>query len=172
MIGLLTSNSSQTDRFHSCFISYRAKGNDDKFAHRLHADLQAKGVRSWFAPHDLPIAAKTREAIDQAIRYRDKVLVILSKESIASNWVETEVETAFEEERLRKDTVLFPIRIDDAVMRTRKPWASNLRRTRNIGDFTKWKKRDADQEALTQLLSDLKPQPKPISLRTPKPKPN
>src|SRR4051794_25977363 len=35
-------------QFYSCFISYSSR--DEKFADRLHADLQAKGVRCWFAP--------------------------------------------------------------------------------------------------------------------------
>jgi hypothetical protein len=52
-------------RLYSCFISYSSK--DQLFADRLHADLQDKGVRCWFAPHDLPIGAKTRDAIDEAI---------------------------------------------------------------------------------------------------------
>src|SRR5512132_2608440 len=46
----------------------------------LYADLQNAGVRCWFAPHDLPISAKTWDAIDAAIRIRDKLLLILSKE--------------------------------------------------------------------------------------------
>jgi hypothetical protein len=41
--------------FYSCFISYSSK--DQEFVERLHVDLQAKGVRCWFAPHDLPIGA-------------------------------------------------------------------------------------------------------------------
>jgi hypothetical protein len=38
-------------QFYSCFISYSSK--DQEFAERLHADLQAKGVRCWFAPHNV-----------------------------------------------------------------------------------------------------------------------
>ena len=97
------------------------------FADRLYADLQNKGVRCWFAPHDLPIGAKTWDAIDQAIRLRDKLLLILSKSSIASEWVEDEVNKAYAEERSRKEVVLFPIRIDDGVMSTAEPWAVKLR---------------------------------------------
>jgi hypothetical protein len=37
--------------FYSCFISYSTK--DQAFADRLYADLQNKGVRCWFAPHDV-----------------------------------------------------------------------------------------------------------------------
>jgi hypothetical protein len=44
--------------------------------------------------------------------------LVLSKDSIASPWVEKEVETAFERERREKRLGLFPIRLDDAVMKT------------------------------------------------------
>ena len=36
--------------FYSAFLSYSSK--DQELAERLHADLQAKGVRCWFAPED------------------------------------------------------------------------------------------------------------------------
>ena len=110
---------------YSCFISYSSKDQD--FAERLYADLQNKGVRCWFAPHDLPIGAKTWDAIDEAIKLRDKLLLILSKHSIASDWVEDEVSKAFAEERDRKQLVLFPVRIDQMVMATSEPWARKLR---------------------------------------------
>ena len=40
-----------------------------------------------------------------------------------------------DEERSRKTTVLFPIRVDDAVLNTSEAWARGLRIQRNIGDF-------------------------------------
>ena len=69
---------------------------DEKFAQRLHADLQNKGVRCWFAPHDLPIGGKLLDTIDEAIRLHDKVLIVLSEQSLGSDWVENEVKTAFD----------------------------------------------------------------------------
>jgi hypothetical protein len=128
---------------YSCFISYSSK--DQTFAHRLHVDLQNKGVRCWFAPHDMPIGAKIIDAIDEAIRVRDKVLLILSEGAVASDWVEGEVTRALDEERTRKQLVLFPVRIDDAVMHTSEGWARLLRGQRNIGDFTRWKEHDSYQ---------------------------
>jgi uncharacterized protein YjbI with pentapeptide repeats len=141
-------------QFYSCFISYSTK--DQVFADRLHADLQNQGVRCWFAPHDLPIGAKTWDAIDEAIRLRDKLLLILSKASIASEWVEDEVNKAYAEERSRNQTVLFPIRVDNAVMSTAEPWAVKLRDQRNIGDFRQWRKPAEYQKSLDRLLRDLK----------------
>jgi hypothetical protein len=140
--------------YYSCFISYSS--NDDDFAQRLHNDLQGKGVRCWFAPEDMKIGDKIRPTIDQAIRLRDKLLLILSEQSISSTWVEKEVETAFEEEAKRKQTVLFPVRLDAAVMETDQAWAADIRRTRHIGDFCQWKDHDSYQQAFDRLLRDLK----------------
>ena len=66
LIDYLPSLLDEAIQYYSCFISYSSK--DDAFAKRLHADLQNNGVRCWFAPHDLPIGAKTWDAIDAAIQ--------------------------------------------------------------------------------------------------------
>jgi hypothetical protein len=84
---------------------------EDAFAKRLYADLQNTGVRCWFAPHDLPIGAKTWDAIDAAIRVRDKVLLIFRRtRSPATGW---KTSKAFDEERRRNQLVLFPVCIDN-----------------------------------------------------------
>src|SRR5208283_6107442 len=71
--------------YYSCFISYSTR--DQKFAARLHADLQAKGVRCWFAPHDMHGGRNIHEQIDEAIRLHDRLLLILSEDSMKSDWV-------------------------------------------------------------------------------------
>jgi hypothetical protein len=140
--------------FYSCFISYSSK--DQEFAERLHADLRSKNVRCWFAPEDLKIGDKLRRAFDEAIRLHDKLMVLLSENSVGSPWVEKEVETAFEKERRQSRTVLFPIRVDEAVMETDQAWAADIRRTRHIGDFRDWKNHDSYKKAFDRLLRDLK----------------
>ena len=153
LIDYLPSLLKQAIQMYSCFISHSSR--DEEFAQRLHADLQNKGVRCWFAPYDLPIGAKILDTLDEAIRLRDKLLLVLSEHAIASDWVEDEVTAAFEEERTRKRTVLFPIRLDDVVMETNEAWAAKLR-ARNIGDFRRWKEHDAYHKALERLLRDLR----------------
>lgn len=143
----------QPIEFYSCFISYSSK--DDEFAQRLYADLQSKGVRCWFAPEDLKIGDRFRQRIDESIRIHDKLLLALSADSINSPWVESEVEAALERERREQRLVLFPIRLDDAVMGTTQAWGADLRRTRHLGDFTRWKDRDSYQTSFTRLLRDL-----------------
>jgi uncharacterized protein YjbI with pentapeptide repeats len=140
--------------FYSCFISYSSKDQD--FAERLYADLQGKGVRCWFAAEDLKIGDKLRYSFDKAIQMQDKLMVLLSEHSVQSPWVEKEVETAFEKERLQKRTVLFPIRLDDAVMETDQAWAADIRRTRHIGDFRNWKDHDSYKKSFERLLRGLK----------------
>ncbi len=142
--------------FYSCFISYSSK--DEDFAQRLHADLQQKGVRCWFAPEDMKIGDKIRQTITDSIRVHDKLLLILSDNSVESEWVEDEVEDALEQEKKRngKPNVLFPVRIDDTVMNTNHAFAAKIRRTRHIGDFTNWKNHDSYQKGFDRLLRDLK----------------
>jgi hypothetical protein len=154
LIGYLPSLLNQPIQFYSCFISYSSK--DQAFAKRLHANLQNKGVRCWFAPHDMPIGAKTIDAIDEAIRLQGKVLLILSEGALASDWVEGEVTRTLDEERERKQLMLVPVRLDNAVLETREAWARLLRGQRNIGDFTRWKERNAYQQGLDRLLRDLR----------------
>ena len=140
--------------YYSCFISYSSR--DEAFAKRLYADLQENNVLCWFAPEDMKIGDKIRPRIDEAIRIHDKLLLILSEKSVESAWVEKEVETAFDKENQHKKLVLFPVRLDDTVMHTTQAWAADIRRTRHIGDFRKWKNYDEYQKAFKRLLNDLR----------------
>ena len=82
--------------YYSVFISYSSK--DEEFARRLYNDLQGARVRCWFALEDLKTGDKFWERIDVGIRMYDKLLVILSEDSIDSPWVEEEVTSALEKE--------------------------------------------------------------------------
>ena len=96
------------------------------------------------------------DTIDNAIRLRAKVLIVFSEAAIASDWVEDEVDKAFEEERQRGGVVLFPVRLDDTVLTTNEAWAAKLRRSGHIGDFRAWKDHDADQRTIERVLHDLR----------------
>lgn len=140
--------------FYSCFISYSSKDHD--FVERLHSDLQRNGVRCWFAPEDLKIGDPFRTRIDESIRFHDKLLLILTESSIASGWVQDEVEAALERERLERRMVLFPIRLDDSIMQTSQAWAAHIRQKRHIGDFRNWQDPGFYKSATLRLLRDLK----------------
>jgi len=94
--------------------------------------------------------------IYEAIRKNDKLLLILSEHAVKSDWVEREVELAFEQEHQPPETlILFPIRLDDAVMQTNTAWAGDTRRIRFIGDFRQWQDEVDYQQALQRLFRDL-----------------
>jgi uncharacterized protein YjbI with pentapeptide repeats len=154
LIDYLPSLLNQPFQFYSCFISYASK--DYAFAERLHADLQNKGVRCWFAPEDMKFGDRLRPRIDETIRVYDKLLLVLSKTSVASQWVEQEVETALARERQQGTTVLFPVRIDNTVMTLETGWPALIRNTRHIGDFQGWETHSVYQKVFDQLLRDLK----------------
>jgi hypothetical protein len=161
-IGQMGSLTGRVVESYSCFISHSSE--DQEFAERLHTDLQRNGVRSWFAPKVLRIGDRFRDGIDQSIKAYDKLLLVLSKSSIHSKWVAAEVKAALDKERAlatslpddaEPPTVLFPIRLDDAIDETSVAWAREIRRNRHVGDFSRWRDGNAYQRALAQLLRTL-----------------
>ncbi len=66
----------------------------------------------------------------QSIRLHDKLLLVLSENSVGSRWVEQEVETALAEEEAGRE-VLFPVRLDDTVMGIQTGWPALVKRTRH-----------------------------------------
>jgi hypothetical protein len=135
--------------FYSCFISYSSR--DQAFADRLYTDLQAKGVRCWFAPHDIQGGKKIHDQIDDAIKVHDKLLLILSDASMNSNWVQTEIANARSKEKRQKRQTLFPITLVGLEnINTWKQFGTdggtdNARQIREyfIPDFSNWKDHDA-----------------------------
>lgn len=143
-----------TSHYHSCVLSYATENED--FAQKLYTDLQQQGAPCWFAPQDLKAGDKLRDVIYEAIDKQDKLLLVLSEHAINSKWVEEEVDAALDREHHSPDTfLLFPIRLDDQVMQTRKAWAIAVRQ-RYIGDFRQWDDEGVYQQALERLLRDLK----------------
>lgn len=148
--------------FYSCFISYSSK--DQPFAERLHADLQDNGVRCWFAPHQGHGGQKLYVQIDQAIRVHEKLLLILSGDSMKSEWVKTEIKKAAKRQTQDKKDVLFPVSLvpfDE--LREFECWDGDLGKDLGaeireylIPDFSQWKDHDSYQKALAKLLRDLR----------------
>jgi len=156
----------QAIEFYSCFISYSTQDQD--FASRLYADLQAHGVRCWFAPHHIQGGKKIHDQIDEAIRVYDRLLLVLSESSMNSEWVKTEIANARQREVREGRQMLFPISLTE-FERVRQ-WRAfdadtgkdSAREIREyyIPDFSNWKDRDSYRSALGRLLTDLRAAPK------------
>ena len=127
------------------FISYAHE--DKTFVGQLHTDLGNNGMRCWLDPEH-----KKRDELGDA-----NLLLVLSAHSLASEWIAEVVETAFTKEAQQGKRTLFPIRLDDAVIVNRQPWAVKLRAQYEIVDFTSWMEDpQAYQQALLRLLNILK----------------
>jgi len=149
-------------QFYSCFISYSHK--DEEFCQRLHGRMQQEGLRVWYAPEKMKGGKKTHEQIDEAIRVYDKLLLVLSEASMASEWVATEIYHARQREVKEKRRLLFPIRLVpfDKIRDwecfdadTGKDMAREIREY-FIPDFSNWTDDDAFEASFTRLLEDLR----------------
>lgn len=138
----------------TCFISYSS--HDQHFVHILYQDLRNAGVLCWFAPESLETGEKFPASITAAVQSYQKVLVVISRHSLKSNWVKKEVELARQRERGGKREVLLPIRLDSAIQDTRVNWATFIRQQRNISSFENWQQPSRYQKMLKELLNDLR----------------
>ena len=98
---------SQPAPFQSCFISHSHRDHD--FAELLTLKLRETGIRTWFAPDDLVAGKKIYEEIRNAIEAFDKLIIVLSKHSMNSEWVHTEISRARRRELAERVRVLFPV---------------------------------------------------------------
>jgi uncharacterized protein YjbI with pentapeptide repeats len=152
----------QAIQFYSCFISYSS--SDESFTRKLHSRLREAHVRVWFAPEDIKGGQKLYDQIDRAIQTNDRLLLVLSENSMQSEWVTTEIRNARKTEIIEGRRKLFPIRLVD--FDTVRAWtcfdADNGKdlaieiRSYFIPDFTNWEDDNAFETAFARLLSDLR----------------
>ena len=149
-------------QWHSCFISYSSK--DDEFSRRLYSRMQRAGLTVFFAPEDMKGGDYFFEQIERAIQLHDRLLLVLSEDSIQSKWVEREIRKTRKIERAEKRRKLFPITLTDYA--TLKKWecldsdtgedlAEEVRKY-HIPDFSNWKNPAAFARAFARLEKDLR----------------
>jgi hypothetical protein len=147
---------------YSCFLSYSTVNSD--FAQKLYERLRQAGVEVWFAPENIHAGQKLHEQIYEAIRANAKLLLVLSKDSMNSEWVRTEIRNARASEVRDGKQKLFPIRLAD--MQTIRKWecfdadigkdsAVEIREY-FILDFSNWEDDVSFQKSFARLRRDLK----------------
>ena len=154
--------SERSIEFYSCFISY--SHSNEKFVQKLYSRMQESHLKVWFAAEDMRGGEKIYEQVDTAIRMHDRVLLVLSNESLQSEWVKTEIRKARKSELKENKRKLFPIRLVD--MSLIKDWecfdtdlgldlAVEVREY-FIPDFSSWENDAEFEQSFTRLLHDLR----------------
>jgi len=109
----------------------------------MEKNLDEKGIRFWRDIHDAT-AGRLEKVVDRAIRQNPTVLLVLSENSVKSDWVEHEARSARALEKELGRDVLCPVALDGAWKDCQ--WPARLREQimeYNILDFSKW--RDDDE---------------------------
>lgn len=148
--------------FYSCFISYSHK--DEEFCEQLYKSLRIEKLSVFYAPEHMKGGKKLHEQIYHAISRHDKLLLVLSESSMASEWVATEIYRARQREIKEGRQVLFPIRL--ASMDKIKAWEKfdadsgkdMAREIREyfIQDFSDWGSITSFELAFNKLIDDLR----------------
>ena len=144
---------SQSIQVSPLFISYSHA--DTPFIEKLEAYLLGKGIRFWRDIHDAT-AGRLETQIDRAMRQNPSVLLVLSKNSTTSDWVEHEALLARQLEKEIGKDVLCPIALDDS-WKTAK-WPARLMeqiKEYNILDYSKWTDNNSFLQVFNKMLSGL-----------------
>jgi uncharacterized protein YjbI with pentapeptide repeats len=135
------------------FVSYSHA--DGAFVDLLESYLNEKGIRFWRDVHHAT-AGRLEKQIDRAMRLNPTVLLILSSNSIKSDWVEHEVRKARELEKEMVRDVLCPVALDDSWKSS--PWPKRVMEQvmeYNILDFSAWEDDSKFEIKFRQLIDGL-----------------
>ena len=135
------------------FISYSHA--DGEFVDKVGERLTELGVRYWRDVHDAK-AGRLEKQIDYAMRQNPTVLLVLSKNSIDSDWVEHEARLARTLEKDLKRDVLCPVALDDSWKSSH--WPQRLMEQimeYNILDYSGWKDDGQFEQVFGKLIAGL-----------------
>jgi hypothetical protein len=92
------------------FICHSSK--DKPFVRKLAGDLKSSGLSVWFDDWELLPGDSLSDKIQDGISESSWLLIILSKNSVKSQWVRRELNAGLAEEMKRKDAFIVPVRVD------------------------------------------------------------
>jgi len=93
------------------FISYSSK--DKKFSEKLATDLKNLGIGIWLDKWEIKVGDSIIEKIGKGIKDNDFLGIVLSPNSVSSNWVRKELSAALIKELKSKSVVILPILLRD-----------------------------------------------------------
>lgn len=93
------------------FISYTAANRD--VARRLASDLQHLGHEVFFDEWSIPLGDSIVSSVNQGLTDAEYVVILLSKDSVHSVWMQREWQSKYYEEAQRNQMMLLPALLED-----------------------------------------------------------
>jgi hypothetical protein len=98
------------------FLSHSS--HDKPFIRQLATDLKANGVQVWLDELNIKVGESIPEKISQGLAESDYFLFAASKNSVASEWVKRELNSALLKEVEKREVTILPLKLDDSQMPT------------------------------------------------------
>jgi hypothetical protein len=95
----------------SVFLSHSSK--DKQFVRRLGNDLRRYGVKVWIDEVEMNGGNSSVDKISEGLENMDYFIVVLSVNSIKSEWVKKEINAAINKEVKSKKDIIIPCLLDD-----------------------------------------------------------
>jgi hypothetical protein len=115
-----------TDSKARVFVSHSAR--DKPFARKLVKALRGHNLHVWIDEQELQVGYSIVSGVSEGLRNAGYVVAVLSKASVASRWVQAELNATLMEELSGKGVVVLPVLIEDCELPT-------LLRDRVYADF-------------------------------------
>jgi hypothetical protein len=94
------------------FLSHSSR--DKPFIRQLAADLKANGVQVWLDELNIKVGESIPEKISQGMAESDYFLLAVSQNSVASEWVKRELNSALIKEVEKRAVTILPLKLDNA----------------------------------------------------------
>jgi hypothetical protein len=118
------------------FISHTTRSQHDlQFAHAIAHYLEEYGVEVWIAPESIPAGVEwEKELVSGIMQDCTHFLVMLSPESIASEWVQQEIKLAQQRRNQDSSLVILPLMLADVSNYPHKDFISRFQNIRYVND--------------------------------------
>jgi len=128
------------------FLSYNTK--DKYFVKKIKEDLESNGITVWFDDDSINVGNTIIDEIQKAIINADFFCVVLSKNSIKSNWVRKELTVAIQSQ-INYNKIILPILLETVEM---PPFLD----VNNYADFRGYTDREKYENSFARLLKAIK----------------
>lgn len=156
---------SEPQRYYSCFISYSSA--EEALVTRLYDDLHSHGIRCWKWDHDAASGKSKWGETDRILHRFDRMILVASRTSLASDEVNKEIEQALKIEAVREQKlragefrgdprVLITVRADEVIQNgLPSRHKAELQRRESVDASTAAADSEAYQRLLRKVIEEL-----------------